>query len=148
MMYVVLQRHQSALLDQPMNKENQLPKIIPTTHVTLATPIIKIWQTTHVSNTHHTQCEIKRKHPPWTKRSTWIDQALEEAMEVVEAMTHSLWKASRSWGILLTSLFDHLNNKIKSRKMGSTSVLTKEEDKATIEWTLAMQECGLSITIQ
>ncbi len=41
-MYVVLQRHQSALLDQPMNKENQLPKIIPTTHVTLATPIIKI----------------------------------------------------------------------------------------------------------
>jgi len=32
--------------------------------------------------------------------------------------------------------------------MGPTCVLMEEEDKATIEWTLTMQECGLSITIQ
>jgi hypothetical protein len=88
------------------------------------------------------------KHPLGTKRSTWIDQALEKAMEVVEAMTHSLQKVSRSWGIPLTSLFHHLNNKIRSHKMRPPYVITQEENKTTIEWTLLMQECRLSITIQ
>jgi hypothetical protein len=32
--------------------------------------------------------------------------------------------------------------------MGPIGVLTKQEDKAIVEWTLTMQECGLSITIQ
>jgi hypothetical protein len=32
--------------------------------------------------------------------------------------------------------------------MGPTSLLTKEKNKTIIEWALAMQECGLSITIQ
>jgi hypothetical protein len=59
-------------------------------------------------------------------------------MEVIEAMTHSLQKVNKSWGMLLTSLFDHLNGKIRSRKMGPTNVLMEEENKATIEWTLFM----------
>ncbi len=33
-------------------------------------------------------------------------------------------------------------------EMGPLCVLMKEEDKVTIQWTLIMQECGLSITIQ
>jgi hypothetical protein len=32
--------------------------------------------------------------------------------------------------------------------MGPTSVLIEEEDKAIVEWTLAKQECRLSITIK
>jgi hypothetical protein len=32
--------------------------------------------------------------------------------------------------------------------MGPTCLLTKEEDKTIVEWALAMQEWGLSITIQ
>jgi hypothetical protein len=32
--------------------------------------------------------------------------------------------------------------------MGPTSLLLKEEDKTIVEWALAIQECGLSITIQ
>jgi hypothetical protein len=32
--------------------------------------------------------------------------------------------------------------------MGPISVLTEEENKTIVEWTLIMQECGLSITIQ
>ncbi len=43
MMYVILQRHRFAFMDQLMDKENQLPKIILATHVPLATLIIKIW---------------------------------------------------------------------------------------------------------
>jgi hypothetical protein len=32
--------------------------------------------------------------------------------------------------------------------MGPTCVLMEEKDKVIVEWTLTMQECGLSITIQ
>jgi len=32
--------------------------------------------------------------------------------------------------------------------MGPIGVLTEQEDKAIVEWTLAMQKCGLSITIK
>jgi len=32
--------------------------------------------------------------------------------------------------------------------MGPIGVLMEEEDKAIVEWTLAKQECGLSITIK
>jgi len=56
------------------------------------------------------------KTPTQTKRSKWTDQALEETMEVVEARTHSQQKTSKSWGIPLTSLSDHLNGKTRSRK--------------------------------
>jgi hypothetical protein len=41
-----------------------------------------------------------------------------------------------------------MNGKTRSRKMGPTSVLMEEENKAIVEWTLTMQERGLSITIQ
>jgi hypothetical protein len=32
--------------------------------------------------------------------------------------------------------------------MGPIGVLMEEENKTIVEWTLAMHECGLSITIQ
>jgi hypothetical protein len=62
--------------------------------------------------------------------------------------TNSLRKISRSWNIPLGSFSDHLNGKIRSKKMGPTSVLTKEEDVTLVAWILGMQECGLSITLQ
>jgi hypothetical protein len=36
----------------------------------------------------------------------------------------------------------------RSRKVGLTNVLIKEEDVIVIAWVLGMQECGLSITLQ
>jgi len=45
-------------------------------------------------------------------------------MEAVEKGTHSLRKASRSWNIPPSSLFDHLNEKTSNGKMGLASVLT------------------------
>jgi hypothetical protein len=41
------------------------------------------------------------KTPTKRKRSTWINQALEETMEVLEVGTHSQQKPSKSWGIPL-----------------------------------------------
>jgi hypothetical protein len=55
---------------------------------------------------------------------------------------------SKFWGILVTSFFDHLNGKTISRKIGPSSVLTKEEDEVVVALVLSMQECGLSITLQ
>jgi hypothetical protein len=49
-----------------------------------------------------------------TKRSTWTNQVVEEAMEVVEAGTHSQQKTNKLWGIPLTSLSNHLNGKTRS----------------------------------
>jgi hypothetical protein len=66
--------------------------------------------------------------PPKTKRSMWIDEALEATMGVVERGTHSLRRANMSWNIPMNSNTDHLNGKTKSKKMGLGGVLTKEED--------------------
>ncbi len=77
-----------------------------------------------------------------------MDETLKTTMDVVERGTHSLRRANRSWNIPMSSLFDHLCGKIRSRKIGPRGVLTKEEGLAVITWTLAMQECGLSISLQ
>jgi hypothetical protein len=59
-------------------------------------------------------------------------------MEAIEKGTHSLKKVNRSWNIPPNSLFNHLNGKTRSGKMGLTSVLTQEEDMTIIAWILGM----------
>jgi len=54
---------------------------------------------------------------------------LEEAMERGQA---SLRKASKFWHIPITFLLDHLNDKTKSKKVGSQGVLIDEEDKTFV----------------
>ncbi len=56
-------------------------------------------------------------------------------------------KANKFWHILITSLLDHLNGKIGSRKQGPQGMLTNQEDEALVAWILGMQECGLLITL-
>ncbi len=68
-------------------------------------------------------------------------------MDVIERGTYSIMKANKSLNIQMSSLFDHLNEKSKSKKMGLIGVLTKE-DVVVITWTLTMQEYGLSISLQ
>jgi hypothetical protein len=48
----------------------------------------------------------------------------------------------------LNWLFNHLNDKMRSRKMRPRGVLIDEKDAIMITWTLAMQECKLSIGLQ
>ncbi len=78
----------------------------------------------------------------------WIDETLEVAMDVIERGTHSLRKASRSWNLPMNSLVDHLHGETKFKKLGLGSVLIEEEYVIMITWTLAMQERGLSISLQ
>ncbi len=67
-------------------------------------------------------------------RGKLTNEALEEAMDVVEGRITSLRKASRHWNILLTSLSDHVYGKTIFRKLGLVGVLTKEEDQVMVTW--------------
>jgi hypothetical protein len=53
---------------------------------------------------------------------------LEEALDALENGTTSLKKVIKHWNIFLTSLFDHLYEKTRSRKLGPIDVLIVEED--------------------
>jgi hypothetical protein len=48
----------------------------------------------------------------------------------------------------MNSLLDHVNGKTRFKKMGLGGVIIKKEDSTMIAWTLIMQECGLSISLQ
>jgi hypothetical protein len=63
-------------------------------------------------------------------------------MDAIESGTSSLKKANRHWNIPLTSLFDHLYGKTKSRKHGLVSLLIVEENQVVVAWVLFMQEVG------
>jgi hypothetical protein len=78
----------------------------------------------------------------------WIHEALELTMDVVENGTYSLQRVNRAWNILMSSISDHLNGKTRQWKMGLRGVLIEENDATMIAWTLAMGECGLSISLQ
>ncbi len=78
----------------------------------------------------------------------WIDEALELTMDVVANGTYSLQRAIMAWNIPMSSIYDHLNGKTRSNKMGPEGVLTEKEDVTMIAWTLTMGECGLSISLQ
>jgi hypothetical protein len=86
--------------------------------------------------------------PSITRKDMWTNEALETTMDVVERVTRSLRKANRSWNIPMSSLSNHLNGKTRSRKIGPRRMLREEKDSTVIALTLAMQECGLSISIQ
>jgi hypothetical protein len=49
---------------------------------------------------------------------------------------------------ILTNLSNHLNGKIRSKKVGTQGVLTEEKDAIVIAWRLVMQTFGQSITLQ
>ncbi len=88
------------------------------------------------------------KCSPLITRGKWTNEALEEAMDAIENGTNSLRKASRHQNIPLTSLFNHLYGKTRSRKLGLVSVLIVEKNQIMVVWVLSMQEIGLSIGLQ
>jgi hypothetical protein len=69
-------------------------------------------------------------------------------MDVIEGGITSLRKASRHWNIYLTSLFDHLCGKTKSRKPRLVGMLIIEENQVVVAWVLFMLEVALSISLQ
>jgi uncharacterized protein YdeI (YjbR/CyaY-like superfamily) len=67
-------------------------------------------------------------------RGKWIDQELEETMDVMEKGHNSLMRANKHWNIPLTSLSNHLNDKTKAKTRGPPSLLTNQEDEAIVAW--------------
>jgi hypothetical protein len=77
----------------------------------------------------------------------WTYETLESSINVIERGTCSLRRVSMSWNIPLNSLSNHLNRKTRPRKMGLGGVFIKNKF-VMIKWTLDMQGCGLSISLQ
>jgi hypothetical protein len=69
-------------------------------------------------------------------------------MEVVERGTNTMRKSSRNCGIPLFFLGNHLNGRIRSKRIGFGEVLIDEENVTIIRWELTMQEVGWPITLQ
>jgi hypothetical protein len=65
-------------------------------------------------------------------KGKWTSEQLEEAMDVVENGTISLRKASKQWNISLTSFFNHLYGKTRTRELGPIVILTLKEDKVVV----------------
>jgi len=77
--------------------------------------------------------------PLTTKKGMRTNETLKATMvDVVERWRHSIRRANRSWNIPMSSFFDHLNGKTRSKKMGIRGVLIEEEDVIVIAWTLTM----------
>jgi hypothetical protein len=81
-------------------------------------------------------------------KGKWTNQALKERMEEVERGTSMMKKASRNWGIPLSSLTDHLKGRTKSERIVFGGVLIDEENVAIVRWVFPMHEVGLPITLQ
>jgi hypothetical protein len=71
-------------------------------------------------------------------RSKWSNESLKTTMDAIEYNIISLRGANKFWGILTTSLSNHLNGETKSKKIGPLGVLIKKEDEVVITWVLSM----------
>jgi hypothetical protein len=58
------------------------------------------------------------KHINISKRGKWTNSQLEDAMDVVERRHTYLKKVAKYWNIPLSSLLDHMNGRIRCRKLG------------------------------
>ena len=79
-------------------------------------------------------------------RGTWSNRDLERAMNVVTDEGMKLRVASRTFGIPVTSLRDHLYGKTTSRKRGKSPTLKSDEEKKLVDYIFKMQELGHPLT--
>ncbi len=71
-------------------------------------------------------------------RVKWSNESLKIAMDAFGCGIIFLLRANKFWGILVTSLFDHLNGKARRMKIEAPGVLTEEEDEVVVAWVLNM----------
>jgi hypothetical protein len=58
------------------------------------------------------------KQANFSKWGKWRNSQLEDAMDVVERRHTYLRKIAKYWNISLSSLLDHMNGRIRCRKLG------------------------------
>jgi hypothetical protein len=72
-----------------------------------------------------------------SNRNMWTYDTFDKIMDS-HGGTYPLRKANILCNILLSSICNHLNKKIRSKKMGPQGALTNEEHATEIVWTLVM----------
>ena len=82
--------------------------------------------TTRVQNSHGKRTRIN-----------WSDKDLKQATGALDS-GYSMKEVCEAYSIPRTSLRDHYNGRIKCRKMGSQSILTKKEDNKVVEYMVDM----------
>ena len=80
------------------------------------------------------------------KNGNWINQQLEKAMDVITDEGMKVRKASRTFGIPVSSLRDHLYGKTIGRKRGAQPILQKNEEKKLVDYLFKMQDLGHPLT--
>jgi len=78
----------------------------------------------------------------------WTNEALKDAMDVVENGKTSLKKVNRHWNIHLTSLFNHLYGKIKFRKLGLGGCASNRKRLSCGFLGFSLQKVRHSISLQ
>jgi hypothetical protein len=78
------------------------------------------------------------KIPTMSVKRQWTNEAHEEAMDAIKCGKKTLRQANRLWSIFLSFLFNHLNGKTRTRKVGVGEILIVEEDVVVVTWILAM----------
>ncbi len=66
-----------------------------------------------------------------------VNESLKTTVDVIEHGNTSLQGAIKFWCIPITSLSDHLNEKLKVDKFNHC-VLTKEKNQVVVAWVLSM----------
>jgi len=69
-------------------------------------------------------------------------------MDFMERGHISLRKVTKYWNIPLNSFFNHMNGRIRCRKLGPQGVPTKQKDEAMVTWILKMKKARLYATLQ
>jgi hypothetical protein len=87
------------------------------------------------------------RNPSCVGRGKWTIEKLEDAMNIMERGITFLRGVNNFLNIPPTSLFDHLNGKTKSKKVGLLGVLI-EKNYVVFYWILEMEAYELSIKPQ
>ncbi len=114
----VLHRRRSGVLDRPEEEKENVPLQI-------------------ISNTMQRLARTNRV-PVTNLRGKCSSESLEVAMDAVERGIIFLRGANKFWGLFVTSLFNHLYGKTRSKRIGPPGVLTKEEEEVIIALVLSM----------
>jgi hypothetical protein len=104
----------------------------------------KSQKTPHLSRLKNQNKQRVARNPSCVGRGKWTIEQLKNAMDIMERGITFLRGVNNFFNIPPTSLFDHLNGKSKSKKVGLLSVLIEEEE-VVVHWILEMEAYGLSI---
>ena len=79
-------------------------------------------------------------------RAKWSDQDLKDAISCLD-IGYTIKEVCEAFSILRTSLRDHYEGRVKGRKMGPKSILTKEEEENLVAYMMEMISLAHSLSV-